>query len=76
MHLLTINGWQTLFGALFTLPALLLTWDGSKNLRCSSISQFYGYRLDKEYMNRFDQSFSKIYFDLKKESFCDDKLRS
>lgn len=31
MHLLTINGWQTLFGALFTLPALLLTWDGSKN---------------------------------------------
>jgi drug/metabolite transporter (DMT)-like permease len=31
LHLLAINGWQTLFGALFTLPALMLTWDGSKN---------------------------------------------
>ena len=31
LHLLTINGWQTLFGALFTLPALLFTWDASKN---------------------------------------------
>jgi probable blue pigment (indigoidine) exporter len=31
LHLLTINGWQTLFGALFTLPALLFTWDSTKN---------------------------------------------
>jgi len=31
LHLLTINGWQTLFGALFTLPALLLTWENNKN---------------------------------------------
>lgn len=31
LHLLTINGWQTLFGALFTLPALLLTWELNKN---------------------------------------------
>lgn len=31
LHILTINGWQTLFGALFTLPALLLTWDGNQN---------------------------------------------
>ena len=31
LHILTINGWQTLFGALFTLPALLLTWDGHQN---------------------------------------------
>jgi drug/metabolite transporter (DMT)-like permease len=31
LHLLTINGWQTLFGALFTLPALLLTWESHKN---------------------------------------------
>ena len=54
---------------------VLYSWDSSKKLRCSSISQFYGYRLDKEYMNRFDQSFSKIYYDLKKESFCDEKHR-
>jgi drug/metabolite transporter (DMT)-like permease len=31
LHLLTINGWQTLFGALFTLPALLFTWESSNN---------------------------------------------
>lgn len=31
LHLLTINGWQTLFGALFTLPALILTWESNKN---------------------------------------------
>lgn len=31
LHLLTINGWQTLFGALFTLPALLFTWDSTMN---------------------------------------------
>ena len=31
LHLLTINGWQTIFGAVFTLPALLLTWESSKN---------------------------------------------
>ena len=31
LHLLTINGWQTIFGALFTLPALLFTWESSKN---------------------------------------------
>jgi drug/metabolite transporter (DMT)-like permease len=31
LHILTINGWQTLFGALFTVPALLLTWDGHQN---------------------------------------------
>jgi drug/metabolite transporter (DMT)-like permease len=31
LHLLAINGWQTLFGALFTLPALLFTWESSKN---------------------------------------------
>lgn len=31
LHLLTINGWQTLFGAVFTLPALLFSWDSSQN---------------------------------------------
>ena len=31
LHLLAINGWQTLFGALFTLPALLFTWESSNN---------------------------------------------
>ena len=31
LHLLTINGWQTLFGALFTLPVLILTWESNKN---------------------------------------------
>ena len=31
LHLLAINGWQTIFGAVFTLPALLLTWESSKN---------------------------------------------
>lgn len=31
LHLFTINGWQTIFGALFTLPALLFTWESSKN---------------------------------------------
>ena len=31
LDILTINGWQTLFGALFTLPVLLLTWDGLQN---------------------------------------------
>ena len=31
LHLLAINGWQTTFGAVFTLPALLLTWESSKN---------------------------------------------
>ncbi len=31
LDILTINGWQTLFGALFTLPVLLLTWDGHQN---------------------------------------------
>jgi hypothetical protein len=54
---------------------VLYSWDSSKNLRCSSISQFYSYRLDKEYMNRFDKSFRKIYYDLKMDSFCDEKYR-
>ena len=31
LDILTINGWQTLFGALFTLPVLLLTCDGHQN---------------------------------------------
>ena len=31
LHLLTINGWHSIFGALFTLPALLFTWESSKN---------------------------------------------
>lgn len=31
LHLLTINGWQTLFGAAFTLPVLLFSWDSSQN---------------------------------------------
>ena len=31
LDILTINGWQSLFGALFTLPVLLLTWDGHQN---------------------------------------------
>jgi len=31
MHILTINGWQTFFGALFTIPFFLLTWKSSAN---------------------------------------------
>ena len=32
LHVLTINGWQTLFGGLFMLPFALFTFDSSKNL--------------------------------------------
>ncbi|MBS7254591.1 DMT family transporter [Flavobacterium branchiicola] len=31
LHILTINGWQTIIGALFLLPALCITYDGDKN---------------------------------------------
>ena len=31
LHILTINGWQTLFGGLFLLPVLLLTYQPNKN---------------------------------------------
>jgi probable blue pigment (indigoidine) exporter len=31
MHMLVINGWQTLFGALFTLPFFLYFFDSTKN---------------------------------------------
>ena len=32
LHVLTINGWQTLFGGLFMLPLALYKFDSSKNL--------------------------------------------
>jgi drug/metabolite transporter (DMT)-like permease len=31
LHLLTINGWQTLLGGLFILPVLMLTWQPEAN---------------------------------------------
>ncbi len=31
MHILTINGWQTFFGAVFTLPFFILTWQSNAN---------------------------------------------
>ena len=31
LHLITINGWQTLLGGIFLLPLLLLTYKGSRN---------------------------------------------
>jgi drug/metabolite transporter (DMT)-like permease len=31
MHILTINGWQTLFGGIFTIPFLLFTYKEEKN---------------------------------------------
>ena len=31
LHILTINGWQTIFGGIFLLPLLLLTYKGSSN---------------------------------------------
>jgi drug/metabolite transporter (DMT)-like permease len=31
LHILTINGWQTFFGALFTLPFMLWQWNGALN---------------------------------------------
>lgn len=31
MHILTINGWQTLFGGIFLLPILFYTYNASKN---------------------------------------------
>jgi drug/metabolite transporter (DMT)-like permease len=31
LHILTINGWQTLFGGIFLLPVLLLTYQSGKN---------------------------------------------
>lgn len=31
LHILTINGWQTIIGALFLLPALALTYQSDKN---------------------------------------------
>lgn len=31
MHIMTINGWQTLFGGIFTLPFFFFYFDGSKN---------------------------------------------
>lgn len=31
MHVLTINGWQTLFGGIFLLPVLMLTYKEEKN---------------------------------------------
>ena len=32
LHMLTINGWQTLIGGIFLLPFLLIFYDGSKNV--------------------------------------------
>jgi drug/metabolite transporter (DMT)-like permease len=32
LHILTINGWQTLLGGLFLLPLALVTYDGTKNV--------------------------------------------
>jgi len=31
LHLLTINGWQTLLGGVFILPVVLLTWEADAN---------------------------------------------
>ncbi|RYG04758.1 MAG: EamA family transporter, partial [Chitinophagaceae bacterium] len=31
LHILAINGWQTLIGGLFVLPLVFLTYDGTKN---------------------------------------------
>lgn len=32
LHILTINGWQTLLGGLFLLPLAMVTYDGTKNV--------------------------------------------
>ena len=32
LHILTINGWQTLLGGIFLLPLLLLTYESDKNI--------------------------------------------
>jgi len=32
LHILTINGWQTLFGGIFLLPFLIFTYDKNKNV--------------------------------------------
>ena len=32
LDILTINGWQTLFGGIFLIPVLLITYDHSKNI--------------------------------------------
>lgn len=32
LHILTINGWQTLLGGIFLLPFLIYTYEGSKNV--------------------------------------------
>jgi drug/metabolite transporter (DMT)-like permease len=32
LHILTINGWQTLMGGVFLLPFLMFTYEGSKNV--------------------------------------------
>jgi drug/metabolite transporter (DMT)-like permease len=32
LHMMVINGWQTLFGGLFLLPILIVFYDGSKNV--------------------------------------------
>lgn len=32
MHILTINAWQTFFGAIFTLPFFVLNWEADANL--------------------------------------------
>jgi hypothetical protein len=52
---------------------VLYSWEANKKMRCLSISQFKSYRWDKDYIDRFDKSFRKIYKDLYMRPFCDEK---
>ena len=51
---------------------ILYSWDGPIEERCNAVENFNSYKLDKSYMETFQVSFSKIFYDIKSEAYCNE----
>jgi hypothetical protein len=51
---------------------ILYSWDRPIEERCNAVENFNSYKLDKSYMETFQVSFSKIFYDIKSEAYCNE----
>jgi hypothetical protein len=49
---------------------VLYSWNEPIEERCNAVKNFNSYKLDRSYMANFQVSFSKIFYDIKSESYC------
>jgi hypothetical protein len=51
---------------------ILYSWNEPIEERCNAVKNFNSYKLDKSYMENFQVSFSKIFYDIKSEAYCNE----